>query len=568
MGVVSSITASQARINLSAAGAPTGSHFEAFRYGRGEVGEFVLIEGQLNLVLGRIVEVRLPEGERRTLGPERAQSRLSDVIGTIQFLGTVRTDTLKVRPGVESYPRLGDRVYAAPHRFVSKIPELMEKQVTDASPVTLVLGSVGGLEGGNVSVRPERLFGRHLAILGATGGGKSWTVATILEQCVVHRAKLVLLDATGEYRSLRDDRIRHVRLGDALHSNEQASECSLPAQCFHESDFVALFEPSGKVQGPKLRDAIQTLRILQEDESLADEDGYFRKANREKKPFLEVMRRLADEGRLEDPRTPFDVKKLSHQLLQECVWPSGGSLQNPNYKSWGGPSEQDRSFCLPLAARIVSIVNADSFSPVFRSTAEPLVDCLDRFLELNDQRLLRISLAGVSYEYRAREVMANVIGRTLLTKARAGELGGHPLVILVDEAHNFLGQDLGRDETSTRLDSFELIAREGRKYGLNLCLATQRPRDLTEGVLSQMGTLIVHRLTNDRDRDIVERACGEIDHSASAFLPNLKPGEAAVIGVDFPIPLTIQIRPPTAPPISSGPDYQQAWRLPAEEPSI
>jgi DNA helicase HerA-like ATPase len=54
-----------------------------------------------------------------------------------------------------------------------------------------------------------------------------------------------------------------------------------------------------------------------------------------------------------------------------------------------------------------------------------------------------------------------------------------------------------------------------------------------------MGTLIVHRLTNDRDREVVERACGEIDRSASAFLPNLKSGEAAIIGVDFPIPLTV-----------------------------
>lgn len=77
---------------------------------------------------------------------------------------------------------------------------------------------------------------------------------------------------------------------------------------------------------------------------------------------------------------------------------------------------------------------------------------------------------------------------------------------------------------------------KGRKYGLNICLATQRPRDISEGVLSQMGTLIVQRLTNEQDRQVVERACGEIDRAASAFLPNLCPGEAAIIGVDFPIP--------------------------------
>jgi DNA helicase HerA-like ATPase len=88
----------------------------------------------------------------------------------------------------------------------------------------------------------------------------------------------------------------------------------------------------------------------------------------------------------------------------------------------------------------------------------------------------------------------------------------------VDEAHNFLGRHIGTEDYQTRLDAFELIAKEGRKYGLNICLASQRPRDITDGVLSQMGTLIVHRLTNDRDRDVVERACGEIDRAASAFV--------------------------------------------------
>ncbi len=63
------------------------------------------------------------------------------------------------------------------------------------------------------------------------------------------------------------------------------------------------------------------------------------------------------------------------------------------------------------------------------------------------------------------------------------------------------------------------------------------PRDISGGVLSQMGTLIVHRLTNDRDREVVERACGEIDRAATAFLPNLRPGEAAIIGTGFPMPL-------------------------------
>jgi DNA helicase HerA-like ATPase len=150
--------------------------------------------------------------------------------------------------------------------------------------------------------------------------------------------------------------------------------------------------------------------------------------------------------------------------------------------------------------------------------------------------------------------------------ARAGAFAASPVVVVVDEAHNFLGRQIGGEDALARLDAFELIAKEGRKFGLNICLTTQRPRDITEGVLSQMGTLVVHRLTNDRDREVVERACGEIDRSASSFLPNLKPGEAAIIGADFPIPLTMKIFPPEAQPKSEGPNYQKCWQLDPSAP--
>ena len=148
--------------------------------------------------------------------------------------------------------------------------------------------------------------------------------------------------------------------------------------------------------------------------------------------------------------------------------------------------------------------------------------------------------------------------------ARLGKFAVRPTVVFLDEAHNFLNRHIHNEDAVARLDAFELIAKEGRKYGLNICLSTQRPRDITKGVLSQMGTLVVHRLTNDHDREVVERACGEINRSASSFLPNLEPSEAVIIGADFPIPLTIQITPPTAKPKPAGPNYQQHWQSAAK----
>jgi DNA helicase HerA-like ATPase len=144
--------------------------------------------------------------------------------------------------------------------------------------------------------------------------------------------------------------------------------------------------------------------------------------------------------------------------------------------------------------------------------------------------------------------------------ARSGKFRECPLLVFLDEAHNFLNKTLGEEDTRYPLDSFELIAKEGRKSSLNICISTQRPRDIPEGILSQMGTLVIHRLRNDRDRDLVERASSDADRSAMTFIPELGDGQAVIVGVGFPISLPVQMTRPAQPPDSRGPDYQKQWQ--------
>lgn len=559
LGVASSITARTVGVNLSEAGNPSAAHFAGGRYGRGEVGEFVLIEGQQSLLLGRIAEVRLREPDRRTIRRDFAGNSDLDALGQIQLLGCVAMDDLRVTAGVDAYPRLGDRIYAAPHRFIALLPRLMERTADGSEPVALNLGMIGIAQESFVAVKPERLFGRHCAILGATGGGKSWTTARIIEECLQHRAKLILIDATGEYRDFAGDGVMHCHLGEPCAKAVSSTSCSLPPTSFLESDFIALFEPAGKVQGPKLRAAIRSLRLAAIRPELAP-NGFIEKINQSKTTVEAAENEPEVSSKLDDPRQPFDVQMLVKQIEQECVYPEGfGSGRGQKEPTKWGSEDGNFSHCLSLVARINGVLTSPAFRSVFQPEAQfILTQQIDAFIE-GSEKLLRICLSGIAFEFHAREIIANVVGRHLLTTARAGSFQDRPTVILVDEAHNFLGCQIGAEDYAAKLDAFELIAKEGRKYGLNICLASQRPRDITEGVLSQMGTLIVHRLTNDRDREVVERACGEIDRAASAFLPNLRPGEAVVIGADFPIPLTIQIREPDTKPKSDGPNYQGHW---------
>ena len=108
---------------------------------------------------------------------------------------------------------------------------------------------------------------------------------------------------------------------------------------------------------------------------------------------------------------------------------------------------------------------------------------------------------------------------------------------------------------STELNAFDNIAKESRKYGLFLCLSTQMPRDIPVGTLSQMGTFITHRLINYQDKEAIASACSTANKETLSFLPSLGSGEAIIMGVDFPMPISVKVDMPTITPKFDTPKF-------------
>lgn len=561
IGVVSFVSPQFLLINLGSDATKSSGTFHAgARYGKGEVGEFVIVESQQTLAFGRIVEVRLPERDRLRVDNSLASDSNLNVMSKVQLLGTIPLDKVAISSGISVYPRIGDCVYSAPAEFVSLVPMLHGHRDEDHRGNQLLqIGETGASSEGLVSVKPEAIFGRHCAVLGATGGGKSWTTARLIEETLKLSSKVILLDATGEYRGFEGEAISHYHFGSPVSVATGSQSCCLPPGNFEESDFLSLFDPSGKVQGPKLREAMKSLRLAYKAPRLATA-GVIRKVNQPKAAYMEALSDPSIAAVVDDPKSAFDFRMLSRQIEEECVYPEGfGPAKGQKDPSkWGGETGEF-AHCISLVTRIEGIIHSQAFSCVFQDHQNPIEDQIDHFIQSPNKRLMRICLSGIGHEYNAREIIANSLGRTLLGKARELQFSEKPVLVILDEAHHFIGKSIGADDGIQQLNAFELIAKEGRKYGLNICLATQRPRDITEGVLSQMGALIVHRLTNDRDRQLIERACGEIDKSAMDFIPVLQPGEAILVGVDFPIPMTVQIIAPNIRPKSDGPNYQEHW---------
>jgi len=556
MGTIAQVGPSSVRANLPLAGKSGGMLHHGHRIAAGEVGEFVIIECDELAVFGRLLEVRLPERERLSVEPDMGQQAEIHPVGMIQLLATVSLATYRVVTGISRYPRLGNRVYSAHPEFVRWLVSDASRTHSSDGTVLLDIATLPDVPDASIGLTPEQLFGRHSAILGATGGGKSWTVAKVIEESLRYNSKMVLLDATGEFWTLSGPEISHLSIGDGPLRPEDAVLTCFPHSHLLESDIFAIFRPSGQSQGPKLREAIKSLKLVTILGSMGNDKGNLIKKKQSRKPIEDALKKHA--AKIETAYASFDIRPLPQQIKEECIWPT----DRYDESKFGDHSNEDQ-YCLSLQMRIENIIGSSDYACIFDPPdCTPLKECIAEFMDDADKRLLRVSLQNVPFGNHAREIVANAIGRLLLEKARDGEFRDRPLVVILDEAHQFLNRTIGDDHMKVELDAFGLIAKEGRKYSLTICIATQRPRDIPQDVLSQMGTLVVHRLTNDKDREVVEKAAGEIDRSAAAFLPTLGPGEAVVVGVDIPVPLSIQVAKPRQRPDSTGPNYQVHWSVP------
>ncbi len=554
LGTVTQATATQVLVNLPQATARPERRSQA----KGAVGDFVFIDCERLKILGRIMETRVPDSERLTLEPHLGAQLDPNPVGRVQLLAGIEQGSTKLQRGLSIFPRIGDGVYLANPSLLGK---LLHNAVAHPGELTLDVGRLDAGEGVKVSLPPEKLFGRHCGVFGATGGGKSWTLATLIQQLKSAGGKAIVFDPTGEFSEIQAvDQVFGFEQGPQHHQRVH-----FPYRQITEDDLFTLLRPSGQSQGPKLREAIKSLKLVAAlngaaHQGLRVNNGLVEKQNQPRAPYVAAL--AAHAARVHATVCDFDIDHLAAQIAQECIWATN---QN-NAANFGGVENNALAYCESLISRINGLIHSRELECLFRTNGLSLASEIDRFIDDDAQGVALISFRDVRFEHNTREVLLNIIGRHLLNLARQGRFRDRPLVVFLDEAHQFLGRVVGDDYGSTRLDAFGLIAKEGRKYGLTCVLATQRPRDIPQDVLSQLGTLFVHRLTNDQDRETVERACGDLDRGAAQFIPMLAPGEAVLIGPDLPAPVPIIIDRPASPPDSQGPAFQSYWRQRRENP--
>lgn len=502
------------------------------------LGDLLLIESRECFIIAETSSIRAAE---------------RGIAANLTLLASIDARTLSLSPGISTTPSIRAKLFRPSSAVIQAYLEDRKGLFDDLTHgVSLQIGVSPLSPQRPLAFSPEKLFGRHCAVLGTSGSGKSWSVARLIEQCAIHRAKVILLDPSGEYESMRQA-VTHVHIG-APHRQTSSERVEIPYFDLSETDLIAILRPQSALQLTKLRAAIRSLKLVHLEPRFGV-DGNLPKAHRLKTLFEDSCAAYREE--LDRPDNRFNISRLPLQIAMECVEPIR-SQSEANY--WGGVSAEEQTECAALINKLEQILASEDLATIFRpEQGEPLYNVLASFLRDPEVAVLRISLEFLPTLNRVREIIANAIARHLLSDARLGRFRYQPLLLVIDEAHQMLPKTSSTLSQDLPLETFNVIAKEGRKYGLTLCVATQRPRDIPEDVLSQMGTFLIHRLVSDADRHAVERASGGLKQELSERLPSLAPGESFLVGIDFPTPLRLKIIPPDAQPFSRGPDFQTYW---------
>ncbi|MBA0161202.1 ATP-binding protein [Pectobacterium versatile] len=406
---------------------------------------------------------------------------------------------------------------------------------------SLELGSYKLNENARAYVDGNKLFQRHAALLGSTGSGKSWTVASILERSSrLPSSNLVVFDLHGEYKEL--SYAKQLRIPDPDEVNiDDNSLLFLPYWLLNSEEIQSLFvdrsEFSAHNQVVVVQDAI----------------------TEQKKAFLQANGRtdLLQSFTLDSP-IPYSlnhvIEKLKY-LNEEKVDGSRGPKNGP----FNGEFSR-------LLVRMASRLNDRRYGFLFDSPDkfnqyDSLSMIAEKLMEFGEQKQ---SIKVIDFSEVPADILPVIIGLVarIIYQVQfwTDPKSRRPVAFVCDEAHLYLPRKEGNPVERRAVEAFEKIAKEGRKYGVALMIVSQRPSDVSATILSQCNNIISLRLTNADDQATVRKLLPESLESLLEALPIMDVGEAMVVGDSVLLPSRIKIDPPTEKPLSATIDFWSRWQ--------
>lgn len=477
--------------------------------------------------VGSQVKIRL--GSRWLLASVRTQRmhqrEAGLIVAQIDFLGEGDEEKLtgkiyNFRRGVTRYPVPGTQIYAASSH------DLKQVYAADGRP-NIEIGTVYPTNDTRGALYVDPMLGKHFALLGSTGTGKSTSAALILHRIcdMAPEGHIVMIDPHGEYSAAFET-------NGALYD---VNNLAMPYWLMNFEEHCEVFVTSEGADRQTDCDILARALL----------------AARSKNRIAQSIGKMTV-----DSPIPYMLSDLLANI-QDAMGKLDKSNSSAPYMRLKGKIEEikaDPRYSFMFSGMLVGDSMASFISKIFR-------------LPSDGKPISIIDVSGVPSDITATVVA--VLSRLVFDYAIwSRNEPQRPVLLVCEEAHRYI--PASETEKSVVRDVLSRIAKEGRKYGVSLGLITQRPSDLAEGVLSQCGTIIAMRLNNDRDQAYVKAAMPEGARGFLDAIPALRNRECIICGegVSIPIRVAFDNLEEVRRPASEDPSFSSLWNQTGEEEEI
>ena len=558
----------------------------------------------------------------------------------LQPMGTLvaAEDGYKFRRGLETFPSVGDIVILPTEQQLKSIVESGENR-------RVYIGNSPLIGNAKVMIDPDKLFGRHLAVLGNTGSGKSCSVAGLIRwslECADREVKdpeksvnsrFIVLDPNGEYSRAfadkKDAKIYTVNIG----GEDDRKQLHVPLWFWNTDEWCGFTKASPKTHRTTIVHALKSVRAGYEMEGCSQERelanyirtiaGAIEICLKEGTPFVQKpafgfhqsLLKWAKGFSIEESYSDELKESLNNLSAKVALFKANRTgtgfvdctytrdeihelqnLLNAVFQKAGGKEEEflpiDEDSPLPytgenfirsieanaeilgtsdyvvtLLPRIKTLLADVRVKKVIDDTDVTLSSWLENYIGTDDNESLTIiDLSLLPSDVTS--IITAVIARMIFeAQQRYLKMNKQclPTVLVMEEAHYFIkryNDDLDNVGPTTQCCKvFEKIAREGRKFGLGLVLSSQRPSELSPTVLSQCNSFLLHRISNDRDQELVHRLLPDNMRGIFREIPTLPSQYAVLVGWASELPVMIKMRTLLKEqcPQSDDPDFWDVW---------
>ncbi len=421
--------------------------------------------------------------------------RLADIIlkegeypvSVVKVLGTLSERGMEMpRHGIKP----GSNVELAPDNLLEKILSIPEDRAA-------IVGTLSTRPSVSIGLDINEMVSRHLAVLAMTGAGKSYTVGVLIEELMAKRGSVVVFDLHSEFKGIVIEGADTV-----VYDVTGKNRIKVDVSSLSTTDFTNLMPDMTSAQ----RDLL--------DEVLGLADRFYDRYDL--KNIHQILEVIYDAKKGEDDKAEGKSMYPSHivkSITKKIGVSTVGALMRrlKRLERMGVFSSEGTSLNEIVQPNQLSIIN--------------LADTDERVADIIVAALLRGIFAA-----RKRHV-----------KGSKGDTIKTPTFLILEEAHNFAPRSAEGDYKPTRR-ILRKIAREGRKFGVGICVVSQRPGKLDSDVLSQCNTQIIMKIVNPADQENIRQSVESVTEDIVADLPSLGRGEAIITGSAISLPVPVRIR--------------------------